>query len=149
MLGSLIAGLVSGETLDAARRARRAAIFYLIAGIFGMVGIGFFVGAGYVAAARRFGAIEAAVGFGVAFLLVALLVLGVHMVTARTRARSKVDRRHADMATIAGAAAVSLLPSLLRGRSGIGGIIWPALAVFAYAVYRENVKPDKGDKTTE
>lgn len=149
MLGSLIAAFLSGEASDVARRARNAAIAYLLAFVVGLTGIGFLVGAGYLAAARRFGAIEAASGFGLAFLLIALLILGVHALKARSRARSAAGRRSVDMATIAAAAAVSLLPSLLRGKAGIAGIVWPILAVLAHAIYRENVKPDDGDEPSE
>jgi len=146
MLGSLIAAFVSGEALDVARRARRTGIVYLCAGIVGLAGFGFLVGAAYLAAVRRFGAIEAAIGFGLAFLLIALLILGIHALATSMRVRRSASRRTVDMATIAGAAAVSLLPSLLRGKTGIAGIIGPAIAVLAYAIYRENAKPDGDDK---
>ena len=33
-------------------------------------------------------------------------------------------------------------PSLLKGKAGLAGIIGPALAILAYGIYRENVKPE-------
>jgi hypothetical protein len=149
MLGPLIAAFVSGEAFDVARRLRRAVILYLLAGTIGLIGIGFLIGAGYLVAVRRFGAIEAATGFGVVFLLIAILVVGVNALMDRRLARRAAGRRSVDMASIAAAAAVSLLPSLLRGKEGIAGIVWPMLAVLAYAIYRENVEQDGGDEPSE
>lgn len=145
MLGPLIATFISGETSNMARRVRRAAVAYAVAGLAGLVGLGFLVGAGYLVAARRFGAIEAAAGFGVGFLIIAVLILGIHKLVARGRARRSADRRYSDIASIVAATAISLLPSLLRGRTGIAAVIWPVLAVLAYAIYRENAEPDDKD----
>lgn len=154
MLSSLVAAFLSGEATGAVRRARRAAIVYLFAGLMALVGAGFLVGAAYAAAATRFGTVEAAVGFGLVFILIGLLALGIHALSNRARKREAAGRRNADMATIASVAAVSLLPalarlpSLLKSKSGMAGIVGPALAVLAYGIYRENVKP-KDDKPAE
>lgn len=132
-----------------ARRARRAMIAYVLAGLAGLVGIGFLVAAAYIAAAERFGAVETAVGFGIGFLLVAGLIFGIYGLSARRRSRRAANRRSLDIASIVAAAAVSLLPSLLRGRAGIAAVVWPVLAVLAYAIYRENTAPDEGDEPSE
>ncbi len=157
MLSSLVAAFLSGEATVAVRRARRAAIVYLFAGLMGLVGAGFLVGAAYAVAASRFGTVEAAVGFGLVFLLIGLLALGIHAISSRARKREAAGRRNADMATIASVAAVSLLPaltrlpSMMKSKTGLVGILGPALAVLAYGIYRENVKPkdDKPDKPAE
>jgi protein-S-isoprenylcysteine O-methyltransferase Ste14 len=133
---SLIAAFVSGEALVAVRRAKGNAIAYIFVAIFGMVGVGFLVGAGYIAAARRFGSLEAAIGFGVGFLLVALLII-IGRKIALSRRRSRTERRKADMAAIIGAATVSALPLLLRSRAGLVG---PLVALGLYALYRENIR---------
>jgi hypothetical protein len=39
-------------------------------------------------------------------------------------------------------AALAVLPTLLRGKGGLGVILGPAVALAAYAIYRENVKSD-------
>ncbi len=140
MLGSLIATILSGEALDAARRARSAAIAYAVAGLLGLLGVGFIVGAGFVAAARRFGTIETALAFGFAFLVVALAIVAIHSMTQKRRKKAAASRRTADVATIAGVAAVTLLPTLLRGRSAVGGIAVAALGILAYGIYRENTR---------
>ena len=143
MLASLIAAFASGEATNAVHRAKVTAAAYLLAAIAALCGLGFLVGAGYIAASRRFGDMEAAVGFGVGFLLIALIILAIRSIAARSRAR-RARRRGADLATIAGVAAVSMLPALLKSRAGI---IAPLVALAAYAIYRENLKgkPDDPD----
>jgi hypothetical protein len=42
-------------------------------------------------------------------------------------------------------AALALLPALAKSKGGLGAVIAPALAVVAYAIYRENTKPPKPD----
>jgi len=145
MLASLIGAFISGEAMTVARRAKAAAIAYLLAAILVLIGLGFLIGAAYIAAARHFGSITAAIGFGLAFLLLGGIVLAVHAIVASARRREK-NRRGLDLATIAGAAAVSGLPLLFK-RGGIAGVMAPLLALLAYAVYRENssAPPDDPD----
>jgi len=136
MLASLIGAFISGEAMNVARRAKAAAIAYLLAATLFLAGLGFLIGAGYVAAARHFGSITAAIGFGVGFLLLGAIVLALQSIAASARWGQK-NRRAIDLATIAGAAAVSGLPLLLK-RGGFAGIVASLLALLAYAVYREN-----------
>jgi predicted PurR-regulated permease PerM len=42
-------------------------------------------------------------------------------------------------------AALAVLPALLKGRGGLGVILGPVVALAAYAIYRENVKPGPED----
>jgi predicted membrane channel-forming protein YqfA (hemolysin III family) len=144
MLASLIAAFASGEAMNAVHRAKVTAIAYLLAAIAGLCGLGFLVGAAYIVAARKFGDVEAAISFGVGLLLITLLILAVRSIAARSRAR-RARRRGVDLATIAGVAAVSMLPALLKSRAGI---IAPIVALAAYAIYRENQnnKPDDPEK---
>lgn len=148
MLASLIAAFASGETVQAARRFRRAAIVYLLAAIAATVGLGFLVGAGFVAAAGRHGTIEAALAFGTAFLVVAALVVVIHRISSGVHASRVARRRSTDLATIGVAAALAMLPSLLRGKGGLGVLVGPALAAAAYAIYKENRKPAPKDDET-
>ncbi|HTV69465.1 MAG TPA: hypothetical protein VMF90_13100 [Rhizobiaceae bacterium] len=150
MFASLIAAVASGEIFGAIRRARGAAVAYALALLCGLTGIGFLIGAAFVAAARRWGTIEAAAGFGAGFLLLAILILVFHSLARRMRAERAAKQRSVDVATIAGAAAVSLLPLLMtsKKRGGIFTIVAPLIAVAAYAIYREHSpkKPDGADK---
>lgn len=144
MIGPLIAAVASGEVFGAMRRIRGAAVAYIFVLVFGVTGVGFLVAAGYMLAARRWGPVEAAVGFGVGFILIALLVLAFHALSRRWRAKQVAKQRSVDVATIAGAAAVTLLPVLLRARGGIG-LIAPVIAAAAYAIYREQSGRKPGD----
>lgn len=148
MLASLIANLASGETVVALRRARYATIAYTLASIFGMLGLGFLISAGFVWAARRFGHIEAALAFGFGFLVVAGLVLVIHKFAARSRAREYRRKRSSEMMTMSVATALAVLPTLLRSKGGLAAVLGPALAVAAYAIYRENAAPDAADEDT-
>jgi Na+-transporting methylmalonyl-CoA/oxaloacetate decarboxylase gamma subunit len=150
MLASLIASFASGETALVVRRARRAAIAYLLAGVAALCGIGFLIGAVYIWASQHYGAIEAALGIGVIFLLLSGLVLIIHTTTARIQARRAKERRASDLTTVAVASALAVLPTLLRGKTGLGTVIAPLVALTAYAIYRENraktpKKPDLAD----
>jgi len=147
MLASLIASLASGETVVAIRRARRAAIVYLLAGTAGLIGVGFLIGALYIWLSERYGRLEAALGFSVGFIVLALMILLVHRLTAGSRARRAAERRKSDLTAMGVAAALAALPGLMRSRAGLGTLLAPALAVVAYAIYRENSrpKPDRDD----
>lgn len=143
MLGPLLASLVSAETGFAIQRLRRVALSYAIAAIGLGVGAGFFVAAAYMAAARRWGDIEAALGFGALFILLAIFILVVHRVASGARARRQAVRRSADMKTLAGAAAIGLLPLLLR--SPRAALLAPLLGALGYAIYNENRRRDDED----
>lgn len=145
LLASLLSGFASGETVAAIRRARTAAIVYTLAALAAFCGLGFLVGAAYIWAAARYGSFAAALGFGVCFLVIAGLVLLVHRLMSGARARRTARRRNADMKALGITAAIAVLPTLLKGKGGLGVILGPAVALAAYAIYRENVKPDDPD----
>ena len=138
---ALLGSLATGETARIMRRMRVAVAVYALAAAAGLCGAGFLVGAAYIAAATRYGSFEAAFAFGVAFLALALLLLVVHRLVARRKARRDALYRSQEMKNYAGAAAVALLPALLRSRSGLVGLAAPLVAVAAYALYRENSGP--------
>jgi hypothetical protein len=145
MLGSLIAGLATGETQAILQRTRRALISYALAGLLALFGIVWLLVAGTIWAARRYGAIEATLAIGGIFLILALLVFVVHKITSRARAKAAARRRNRDLAKAAIAAGIGVAPTLLRGRVGIVTLLAPAIAALAYAVYRENSKPGPFD----
>jgi len=145
MLASLIAAFASGETMRSLRQARKAAIAYALAGVAVLCGLGFLIAAAYIWAARRYGDIEAALGFGAGFLLLAGLVLLAHKLATRSRKRDAAKMRSSEITTIATAATLAALPVLLRSKSGLGALLTPVAAILAYAIYRENTRPDKDD----
>lgn len=145
MLASLIASIASSETGYVVRRARGAVIAYLVAAMLGLCGVGFLVGAAFVWAAWRYGTLEAAIGFGVGFLVLAVLILLGHRLATAARAREDRRRRRADLAALGTSAVLAALPTLLRSKGGIGAVLGPVVALAAYAIYRENRKPDDSD----
>ena len=148
MLASLIAGFASGETLNALRRARRAAVFYLVAGLFIAVGIIFLLIAAFIWTAHRYGSVKAALWFGAGFVVAAIITLLIQKLTAETRAKRIARKRSSEFTTMAAASALAVLPTLMRGRVGLGALALPAAAFVAYAIYREN-RPKRRPGSTE
>jgi hypothetical protein len=145
MLASLLSGLASGEAVAAVRRARTAAIVYGLAALAVLCSLGFLVGAAYVWVAGRYGPMAACLGFGLGFLVIAGLLLLIHRLSAGARARRRARRRTADIKAVGITAALAALPALLKGRGGLGTMLAPAIALAAYAIYRENTKPAADD----
>lgn len=143
-LVSLISALASGEVASALQRARTAAIFYGFAGVLALCGVGFLIGAAYIWTAARYGSLAASLGFGVGFLVLAGIIVIVQKLTTSLRARRRARKRKADMTAVGVTAALALLPALARSKGGLGAILAPALALTAYAIYRENAKPKRG-----
>lgn len=140
MLGTLIASLMATETASAIAAVRRAAIAYGLAALLVLVAVGFGIGAAYIVAADRWGDWQAALGFGGAALLVAVVILMVHRIASGVRARRVQQRRKIETRTVAATAAVALLPLLLRrgGGIGIGGLLLPLAGLAAFQIFREN-----------
>ncbi len=138
MLGSLIAAFIAGETSTVLRRARSAAVAYLVAGLFGLIGVVFAVVAGYILAARRFGPLEAALGAAAIFLVVAVLILVVHRLRAAARARRARKRRGGDITRMAVATGIAAAQSLLSYRKGVLALTAvPIAAAIAYLLLRK------------
>ncbi len=138
MLSRLVGSLAAGEMSDMLKRLRTAGLFNLLAALAALCGIGFLIAAAYVAAAQRWGAAPAALGFAVAFLLLATAIYGIGKVLVRRRARKAERRRASDARMLAGTAAVTLLPSILARGGGVGILLAPLVALAGYAIYREN-----------
>ncbi|MDX8533656.1 phage holin family protein [Mesorhizobium sp. VK25A] len=142
-LVSLISALASGEAMAALQRARTTAILYGLAAVLALCGVGFLIGAAYIWLAARYGPLATSLGFGIGFLVLAGLILLIHKLTTSMRSRRLARRRQADMTALGVTAALALLPALAKSKAGLGAVIAPALAVVAYAIYRENAKPPK------
>jgi amino acid transporter len=137
MLGSLIASIASGELADAVRRVRSAAVAYVLAAVAAICGVAFLVGAAFSAAAQAYGTVNAALGFGAGFLVLALLILLIHRIGARRQKKEAERRRSQEMRTVAEVAALIVIPALIA-RGGVGGLAAPLLALLGYGIYREN-----------
>lgn len=145
MIGPLVAAIASANAARMARRVRRAAIDYAIAGVAFALGLGFLLVAAFIWAAERWGGFEAALGFGVGFLVLAAITMMVHRLATARRLRRRAEEREAEqvrsMAAIAVAAAV---PALIRQVGLVGSLALPLAALAAYAIWREN-KPRSPD----
>lgn len=123
-------------------------ILYGLAGVFALCGVGFLVAAAYIWLAARYGPLATSLGFGICFLMIAGLILAIHKLTTGMRARRRAKRRKADLTAVGVTAALALLPALAKSKGGLGTLLAPAIALAAYAIYRENVKsknPDSGE----
>jgi hypothetical protein len=149
MLASLLAAIASGEALASVRRAKLAAIIYAIVLLLAALGLGFLILAGYLYAAAHYGTIEAAVGFGAAFLILSLFVLLVFKLTAGARARREAQRRKSELATVAAASALAILPALASRKSGLGLVLAPLLAAVGYQILKENQRKPPGPPADE
>ncbi len=138
MLGPLIASVVSGEATATVARARRALVVYAAAGVLLLCGAGFLLVAAFLAVADEIGSIPAALWFGGGFVLVALILILSHRVSARVRAKHTARRRQTEMRAVASTAAIALLPTLLASRGRTLALLVPALAGLGWAVWREN-----------
>lgn len=147
MLATLIQSIATGETSRAAQRVRRAAIDYLIAGVCLAIGLGFLIAAAFIFVSERYGPLYTSLGFAFIFIALAGAALIVHRLVGRVQAKRRAEEaRAAQLKTLAGAAAVAILPTLLKGRGGVLEILTPILAMAAYAIYKENGERAREDE---
>jgi hypothetical protein len=138
MWGTLFSSILNLEPSLLLRRARNAAIAYLLALAAFLCGVGFLIGAGYIAAAQQYGSFTASLGFGIAFVILAILIFGIYEIaSAISEKRRAKERRAAQMSSLL-AAALTLLPTLLRSRVGLAELLAPVVAFIAYMIYKEN-----------
>lgn len=137
MLASLIASMASGEIMDGLRRAKSAAVAYLLAGIAVLVGVSFLIAAAFAWLASIYGTVYTALGFGGAFILLAIIIIVAHRLGERSQKRLAEQRRSHDMKAMVQTAAMIVVPALIA-RGGVGGIATPLLALLGYGIYREN-----------
>lgn len=145
MLARLLASFAAGEMSGAVRRWRIVTGLYALAALLALFGASFLLLAAFVSAAARWGVTDAALGFGIGFLVLAGLVVAGLKIWSGIQARRARRRRVSDAGILAGTAALTLLPSLLARSGGLGAIILPLVAVAGYAIYRENTGADEKD----
>lgn len=146
MWGTLLTGILNLEPSLIVRRVRNAAIAYLLALAALLCGVGFLIGAGYTHAAERYGSFHASLGFGVGFVILAVLIFGIYHIVSAVSERRRARERRAQQVSSLLAAALALLPTLLRSRAGLAEVLAPVVALIAYMIYKENSgKPDGED----
>jgi hypothetical protein len=141
LLGPLAAILgIEAESIIA--RTRAMMIAYVLMGLFAIVGIGFLLGAGYMALADVLSPIIAALIFGGVFLLLALAVYLGTMVGEGKRRKVAAERRRSNEAgAFLTTAALTAIPAVMRSplivRLGL-----PAAAIAAFAFMRDTRHDD-------
>lgn len=149
MLARLLASVFSEEVGEIFDRARLTGILFALAALATLCGLGFLVGAGYVAASREWGSLEAAIYFGAGFLALAIIFVVWQRIAMRLRMRRARRRREGDLRRLASTAAIMILPSLLSRRGAAAGLLVPLLAAVGYAIYRENSGPGDDEPDDE
>lgn len=137
MLGRLITALAAGEVSEVKQRLRLAAVCYLIMGFMIVMALMFFIVAAYIAAAFRWGPLEAAIGFAVGFTLIAIITLAVYKIITLARKRAQKRRLAEDATMLAGASAVAALPALLGKVGGINPILIALAGLGGFALFRQ------------
>ncbi len=138
MLATLIANIASGEALLAFRRAKVTFIVYALCALLALIGFVFLLVGAYLYAAAHFGPIDMAAAFGGGFIGLGLLILIVFKLSTRARRRRAVDRRKGELATLAAASALALLPALANKKSATTLLIAPLLGILGYRIFKEN-----------
>lgn len=147
MIGSLVAAFASLNVPRIARRVRRAVIGYAVTAAALVLGLGFLLAAAFIRAAQRWGGFEAALGFGFGFLVLAAIIMLVQRSTGARRARRRDEARKAEqMRSVATAAAVAVVPALVRRAGVVGSILLPLAGLAAYAIWQENRPGDPDER---
>lgn len=149
MLAPLIAAFASGEAGLAIERAKRAAGAYALALVFVLLGAGFLLIAAYIQIARMVGPVYAALGFGIVFVVIGVVVIALHSAQARRERRRIAEKRRTDFVGLGATAAIAALPSFLKGRrgraTGVAAALSPVVLSVAYALYQRRRNADKSD----
>jgi len=140
-----IASLLGLEVDHLTDRIKHAVIINTIMAVFGLLGAGFLVAAGYIALAQQVGALYAALIFGGAFLLLALAVyLGAQIGEGRRKRELAQKRRSSEAGAFLTTATLAALPVLLRSPL-LRTLGIPAAAIAAYLLVSNSGGDDKED----
>ena len=114
MLLQLVTKLFTGEAGILLGRLQRLAVLYAAIAVFALATLGFLIGALFAWLSGLFGPVATALGFALVCLLV-VVALFVAVSAARQRPTVRTsDRLQRDVASIAGVAAITNFPTILR-----------------------------------
>ncbi|GHC76578.1 hypothetical protein [Limoniibacter endophyticus] len=139
ILATLLTTVLAGETGALTRRAKATVLFFAAIGLLVAMGLFFALVAGFIATASRFGSVEAAIGFSLGFLVVALILYIAYRLYLANEKKKAKARRAADYSTVGIATALAVAPALLKGNP-LMKIGIPAAAVIAYLIFKENTR---------
>lgn len=129
-LSPLLVGLLTTDVKSATNRAKRLAVFYMVAGLFGASAFAAFIVSGGLYLAKHMSPEAAALTIAGILLSASLIVLAAASIWS---ARERKNRaRHSIGPTLAITAAVTLLPAILSNRMAFG-LFSAAVAGYVYA----------------
>ncbi len=141
-LAPLLVGLLTTDVKIAAKRAKRQAILYGIAGLLALFGFGALLISGALFLSRRMSPDVATLIVAAILFSACMLILAVASIWS-SRERKNTMRSRSIGPTIAATAALAVLPAILSSRVGIG-IASAAAVGYAYA----NRKPPMRSRRT-
>lgn len=137
MLLQLITRLITGEAGTYLARMRRLAGLYAVMAVFGLLTAVFLIGSLFIFLAEIFGGLATALGFAGAFFLVFVVFWIMTIMVRRTPSRRADDRLQRDVASIAGVAALSNAPLLLRSvRRNKMLLLLPVAGATGFVIWR-------------
>src|SRR5690606_13543199 len=114
LLASL-AALLGFEAESMANRAKSLVVSYAIIALLAILGVGFLIGAGYIALADVTGPLAASLIMAGTFIVLALIVYGVARAgEARRKREAEKRRRSSETGAFLTTAALTALPALAR-----------------------------------
>ncbi|MGV8855571.1 MAG: hypothetical protein ACOH2L_13090 [Devosia sp.] len=142
---SPLASLLGLEVDHLTDRIKNAVIVNTVIIVFGLVGVGFLLAAGFMALATQVGGIYAALIMAGVFLLLALAVYaGVRISEGRRQRELAVRRRSSETGAFLTTAALTALPVLLRSPL-VRTFGLPAAALAAFLVLKGGSDQDDKD----
>jgi uncharacterized membrane protein len=140
-----LAALLGIEVEAITDRVKKTIILNAVMIVFALAGIGFLVGAGYIALAELVGGLYAALILAAAFLLLALAVyLGSRIGEGRRKREIVTKRRSSETSAFMTTAALTALPVLLKSPL-LRTLGIPAAAIAAFLLVRNSGDND-GDE---
>ncbi|KAB0679871.1 phage holin family protein [Aureimonas leprariae] len=134
---ALITRLLTGEAGLYFTRLRNMAVWYSVAGVFGLVMAIFLLVALFSWVASHLGTVGTALIFAAVFLVLAIVAVVIARISGRPPRPEKEDRLQRDILSIAGVTAMSNAPQLMRlARQKRGLIMIPAAAAGFFGLYK-------------
>jgi hypothetical protein len=137
MVLQLITRLITGEAGTYLVRMRRLAGLYAAMALLGVITLAFLLASLFIFLADHFGSLATALGFAAFFFVLFLGVWIMTVMVQRTPTRRADDRLQSDIASIAGVAALTNAPLLLRSvRRNKKLLLLPVVGATGFAIWR-------------
>ncbi|MCW4113734.1 hypothetical protein NPA31_002000 [Aurantimonas sp. MSK8Z-1] len=136
MVSVILTKVLTGEIGVFLARLKRVAFLYAVMAIFALLMLGYLLAALFIFVASYLGGLYTALAFAGGCLVIILFTYILLVLARRPAKRRADDRLQRDIASVAGVAALSNAPQILRSMGGRKGMILvPAAAVGGFALY--------------